>query len=300
MLAKKIAVLLYERDNSFDSSNYLLTLLLRRWEELGASVEIVRGVARHVQADILIPHINLTVVPVEYREFMAQYPVVVNRHLVDISKSKISAQILKPHDSYAGPVIVKTNLNFGGRPEKWLLPPAKDTRSTLSRALRKISQKLRKRRGGDEIDWKRVASLNPHHYPIYDSLGEVPKGVFKNKNLIVEKFLPEIDAEQRYCLRNWLVFGGKGYSLLSKSRERIVKSLNTVEREEAPVPAELIEMKNALGIDYAKIDYVLRDGKVVLYDVNRTPTFRGPEPSVSVLSAAHAMADGIWEMKLVA
>jgi len=37
------------------------------------------------------------------------------------------------------------------------------------------------------------------------------------------------------------------------------------------MPTELDSMRGKLGFDYGKFDYALRDGRVVLFDVNPTP-----------------------------
>jgi hypothetical protein len=37
------------------------------------------------------------------------------------------------------------------------------------------------------------------------------------------------------------------------------------------VPDELREMRKSLGFDFGKFDYAIVDGRVVLYDANRTP-----------------------------
>ena len=48
---------------------------------------------------------------------MKHYPTVVNRRVTDISKRRISTNLVGPHDTYSGPVILKTDRNFGGLPQ---------------------------------------------------------------------------------------------------------------------------------------------------------------------------------------
>jgi hypothetical protein len=264
VLPRKIAVVVHRDDSGFESARYLLKLLMVRWQERGITVEIVRDVDRPIVADLLIPHINLTVVPPDYVEFMSEHPRVVNRHLIDISKSRISSGILGPDDSYDGPVIVKTDRNYGGLPEARLLGDAATT-------------------------------LDPQDYPIYDSLADVPAEVFSDEHLVVEKFVPEVD-ENGYNLRNWTFFGDRGINTVARSNERIVKARNTIDREEVPVPDDLRTIRADLRVDFAKLDYVMKDGKVVLLDVNRTPTYQGPRPSETVTKLVEEMADGIGSL----
>lgn len=261
MLPAKIAVVVHRDDSGFDSARYLLKLLMALWQERGVTIEIVRDVDRPISADLVIPHLNLTVVPPDYVEFMSGHPRVVNRHLIDISKSRISSNILGPDDSYDGPVIVKTDRNYGGLPE--------------ARTL------------GDG-----ATTLDPQNYPIYDSPADVPADMFSDEHLVVEKFVPEVD-ETGYHLRNWTFFGDRGINKVVRSKERIVKARNIIDREEVPVPDELRSTRADLRVDFAKLDYVINDGKAVLLDVNRTPTYRGPTPSESVKKLVGVMADGI-------
>ena len=264
MQPRKIAVVVHRDDSGFESARYLLKLLMARWQEMGMTVEVVRDVDRSIDADLVIPHINLTKVPPDYAELMAAHPRVVNRDLVDISKSRISSNILGPDDSYDGPVIVKTDRNFGGVPEARVLGDAATT-------------------------------LDPNDYPVYDSLSDVPVEVLADEHLVVEKFVPEVD-EHGYYLRNWMFFGDRGLSQVTRSNERIVKAANIVHREAVPVPDEMREIRTDLRADYAKFDYVIRDGRPILLDVNRTPTYRGPAPTEFVLEVARELADGIGSL----
>jgi hypothetical protein len=292
MLARKIVVLLHANDDRFESARSTMELLMGHWRAMGASVEVVRGIDRLVEADLLIPHVNLTVVPPDYVEFMSQYPTVVNRHVLDISKSRISANLVRRGDAYQGPVIVKTDRNFGGRPERRLIGEAA-VAVPESRMRRLVSSASR----NEARAWRYRSDLDPNDYPIFDSIADVPAGVFKNAQLVVEKFLPEID-DDGYCLRTWVVFGDRGLNRLSRSRSRIVKSSNVIHREEVPVPDELRRIREDLKADFAKFDYVIRDGEVMLFDVNRTPTgFRGRSPSQAALKNSRMIAEGIFSLR---
>jgi hypothetical protein len=294
MHSGKIVILLHKNDAAFRTTKYLARLLMRVWENMGLTVEVIRGTGQVVPADLLIPHIDLTITPMEYRDFLCRYSVVVNRHVVDISKSKISPHILERNDTYTGPVIVKTDRNYGGIPEKTLFGDPRLSRATLSRLIGKIVPKLSWKLTGSWL-WKYVECMEIHDYPVCASLQEVPQAVFNNKNLIVEKFLPEMEGDS-YCLRYYYFFGDKYINLLFRSKNKVSKGDEAFKFEEAPVPPELVSIRQQLGFDYGKFDYVLRDGKVVLYDVNRTPAFTVLEALQLSQKVASHLATGIWSM----
>lgn len=271
----------YQDGEGFDG--YLIEVLIREWKAMGYAIQVMHGITQHVRADLVIPHLNLTIVPQAYQDFLRTYPKVINRHAVDISKSRISSHLVKRNDTYAGPVIVKTDRNHGGLPEERLFPPSRLgqgrwagvarwvlRQTKLRSAARRLLDNL-DRRDTRRVSWRTVQSLDPDAYPIFPSIHDVPKGVFENKNLVVEKFLPEI-VEGDTCARCYYFLGSAAINLLFRSREREgVPAFTAYRAEEVPVPKELYALREKLGFDYGKFDYVLHDGKVVLFDVNRTP-----------------------------
>jgi hypothetical protein len=76
-----------------------------------------------------------------------------------------------------------------------------------------------------------------------------------------------------------------------RSKAKIVKGSDEDHSEGVRIPAELYAIRQQLGMDYGKLDYVVRDGKVVLLDVNRTP---GCEKGRRGRNIAHRLAEGIW------
>jgi hypothetical protein len=289
---RKIAVLLHEKDNIVEPKNYLIKFLIEEWKDKGLSVEFVRGTKHFMPADVIIPHLDLTVTPDEYRTFMAQYPLVINKQVVDISKSKLSPNIVERESDYAGPVIVKTDRNYGGIPERRFRQETYSGHSISRRIIRKAASRLR---GNTPslVQWKDVDYLEPGGYPVFSSLQQTPPEIFDNSNLIVEKFLPEIDGEN-YCLRYYYFFADKDVNILLKSKAMVIKGANTFLCRETPVPPELRAMRQQLGFDYGKFDYVLRDGKVVLFDVNPTPSYSTLETHKLLHKVARHLAEGIW------
>jgi hypothetical protein len=288
---KKIAVLLLEENRLFETTTYLLRLMMEAWTAQGHAVEVVRGVDRFVHADLMIPHLDLTVTPDPYRDFINRYPIAVNGRVVDVSKSKISLNIVQKSDPYDGPVIVKTDRNYGGLPESRLTMKARPAPSILRRIVGEVVSKLGLRHTGP-TPWKSVESMDSGSYPVFSSLEEVPNEVFENKNIVVEKFFPEVKGAD-YCLRYYYFFGDKEMNILLKSREKVVKGSNAFQCDEVPVPPELRAIRRRMGFDYRKFDYVLRDGKVVIFDVNRTPSYSTLETKQISRKAAGHLAEGI-------
>lgn len=248
-------------DDPFENAPYVIHVLAGQWRNRGIQVEISSQVRRRVDGDVVvIPHLDLTRTPVEHQAFFAACPVVINRGVTDISKRRISGNLVGRTDVYDGPVIVKTDRNAGGDPEKNKL----HARGRLGRAALKIGWKL---------PWTVTGLLNPGEYKIYDHPQCVPWEVWHNPRLVVEKFLPERQGDQ-YCLRQYVFFGDREINTLAMSPDPLVKSWNVTRREIlSETPPELRAARESLGFDFGKFDYVIRDGRPVLFDANRTPTY---------------------------
>ena len=96
---------------------YLVDNFARFWREDGLEVVYLYGTDWFVPADLVLVHVDLSVVPESYIEFAARYPIVLNGRVRDIGKSAISGYLVHPGDDWDGPVIVKTDLNSGGYAE---------------------------------------------------------------------------------------------------------------------------------------------------------------------------------------
>jgi hypothetical protein len=132
---------------------------------------------------------------------------------------------------------------------------------------------------------------------VFDSLAAVPVGVWRNPNLVVEKFLPERNEDGEYLLRIWVFLGDSEIYYQGVSRDPVVKGANTIRREfldPADLPPSLRETRKRLGFDYGKFDFGLVDGEVVLYDVNRTPGFpRTADESPMIGQAIQMLSRGL-------
>ena len=272
-------VILVHKYWPFEKSVYFLNWFAKIWRRKGLKVTVIRGPGPFVEADLAILHIDLTEIPADYRSFVNQYPLVLNGQIKNISKRHISPNILQRKSSYQGSVIVKTNRNYGGMSEALLAQNGTFFQKRIS-VLR------------NKLPWALRSYLSISDYQIFDSVKEVPRAVWFNRNLIVEKFIPE-RHDGHYCLRTWIFLGDRDLGLTSYSDQPIVKSSNVLRREiVSEVPEELRQIRQKLGFDFGKFDYVMNDGRVVLYDANWTPAL-GALQSKEFLPKIQNLAEGI-------
>jgi hypothetical protein len=249
---------------------YLVYALAERWRGAGHRVLVHYGLEDPPPGDIAINNIELTVVPEAYRALFRRYPKVINGAVTDVSKQRFSADIVSRDGGWEGPVIVKTTANFGGKPEQ---------------LLRSIAVRLEV--PSDDIPAGPVAE----GYPIYASVREVPQVAWTTPGLMVEKFVPEQDA-RGYYLRVWLFFGERETSGRWRARVPIIKGEDLIERENVAVPAELRAVRERLGFDFGKFDYVRHGERFVLLDANKTPSFT-PAIGGRVAQLPDQLADGL-------
>jgi hypothetical protein len=265
---RRIAILLHEKDRYPKSAGHFIWSLCDIWREWGIEIVPLKGTKKYVEADLLIPHLDTTILPGEYVEFFKKYPHVVNRRLQDISKRLISRNLLTQMDSWDGPVIVKTNFNNGAIPDVRLHGhkiafSTKPRKSFWDMLLNRKAENTNQR-------WGKINCMNPNDYQIFPSIKHVPEGVFTNESLVVERFLPEY-KNGIYYLRVYKFFGDRAYCAQLGSHHPIVKQKNIISREEVSIPDEVVAYRHELGMDYGKLDFVIRDGRVIVFDVNRTP-----------------------------
>jgi hypothetical protein len=271
MTAKRasLAILTHPVDH-FSRGHYLVQLMIPEWERMGFRIVVVDDASTFVPADAALLHVDLTVVPDPYRRLAERYPFVLNGRVLDIRKRRFSRQLLDRRDIYSGSVIVKTDCNYGGWPEL--------RRSILESPIGSIARRFgREDEACRELAalaqrlpwrWKRMFPVGT--YPLYRTCDLVPRGVWGNPNLVVERFMAE-RAGDNYCCRHWVFFGCQEVNKRTMSPHYVVKGGSIIERIADPVPEELRAIREELGFDYGKFDYGIVDGQVVLYDVNRTP-----------------------------
>jgi len=205
---RTIAILFHENNRKRDLSGYAITFLAKFWRQDGNRVRYLFGTRKFVPADLLLIHVDLSIVPDEYLEFASRYPIALNRAVKDIRKSRVSTNLVRRSDSYSRHVIVKSDLNYGGSPEQIL-------RRNSSRWTRLLPNRF----GPDNGDSSSFEASSG--YRIYDSLAQVPRAYLERNDVVVEKFLPEKE-ENLFFIRHYEFLGDRSTSTLLASREPIV------------------------------------------------------------------------------
>jgi hypothetical protein len=255
----------------FETVPYIVHKLARLWRERGLAVEVAHSLSEPAGDEVLIiPHFDLTVRPASFAAQIAQSAHVINRAVVDDSKRAISGQLVTGPDQFDGPVLVKTDRNCGGFPEAF----------------------VRSAEGVTAVGHPPV--LHWGLYQVYDHPRLVPPTVWNYPPLVVEKFLPEKEDGQ-YCLRQYVFFGGSEIYSRAFSSKPIVKASNVDRRDilTEPPPPEVVEVRRRLGFDYGKFDFVIHDGKPIVFDVNPTPTYNPASKVGSQDETMARLADGI-------
>ncbi|HUL96512.1 MAG TPA: hypothetical protein VLT89_10895 [Usitatibacter sp.] len=251
---------------------YMAHLFAQHWERWGHRVLYHRGVSAPPAADLAILHVDLTVVPEPYRELASRYPRVLNARTWDIRKSAYSQARVRKGDPWTGQVLVKTDANHGGHVDDAL------RRMALAEGL------------ANDVPQR---SLMDHYY-LCDSQARVPDSIWETPGVLVEKFVPELDAGGGYHLRVYTFCGKEERSTRYRSDEPLVRAANYVSREPVEVPPVVRRWREEMGFDIGKLDYVLHDGQFVLLDANRTPAAPGHFASdPGVAASFERLAHGI-------
>jgi hypothetical protein len=264
-LPLRIAVLHAASDKPATVQNYSIATLSMLWQDAGHSVVHLFGSRSYRCADIAVVHVDLSVVPESYVALAHRYPVALNTRVTDVRKSQISRNLLQAQDTYVGPVIVKSNLNYGGVPEK------------QRRSL-----------------WKKWSAFtrfaDPLDYPIYTSIAEVPGYYWQDPLLVVEKFLPEC-VDDFYFVRQSFFLGDRHRSWRLRSSRPVLRANSVIDDVEIPTPEGIDTYRREIGLDYGKIDFVEHDGKITILDVNKT--IGAPAPLETLHSLAPAI-ENLW------
>jgi hypothetical protein len=253
----RLLILHHEHTDLSNPERYFFRKLTPFWEEQGIEVLHVAGVRSLPSADAVFLHVDLSVVPERFRLAALSFPLILNGKVTDIRKRSLPLRthLLSSPGSYAGPVIVKTNLNNGGSPEYELY-----------------------RRGGFKLPWRELWSFyragrlpGNGNYPVYESPQKVPARIWKNRDYVVEKFLPEIE-DGAHVLRLAYFLGRTSLCIKLFSIFTTVRGENLSRPAEplAEIPPEIRTFRESIGLDYGKVDYVLHEGKPVILDVNKT------------------------------
>jgi hypothetical protein len=242
------------------AEGYFIEAVARHWAEAGHRVLYHQGLAPPPDGDLAVLHIDSTRLPEAYLALAARYPRTLNAGARDIGKRRVSRNRVEPGDAWTGPVIVKTDANAGGRPDRALRDAENRQRGRWqSRVIESLARRLRRRLPGSD-------------YAIFDTKDAVPAWVWRRDDLLVERFLPERRGEN-YVLNSAFVCGGRGIVSGFAAAEPLVKiaGLRELLPLEERVPDEVRAAQRIHALDFGKIDYVVHDGVAQVLDVNPTP-----------------------------
>jgi len=240
---------LVRQDTGGFNAHYMVGPILSHLTEAGHTIVLQSATSDEpLAADLALMHVDLTVVPEAYAALARSYPVCLNVRPLDISKRKTSAAALKIGEPWTGPVIVKSNWNFNGYPEKRLNQLA-------------LAQ-------GEPIPYPGLRTLTD--YAIFNAPHEVPLNVRDDPDFVTERFIPERNGKE-FAVRFWAFMGAEERCTICYSRQPIVKSASILRFEHCEVPADLRALRKEMGFDFGKFDFVVHDGKSCLIDANKTP-----------------------------
>jgi len=253
------------------------------WAPAGHRIILHRGFDRPPPADVAIQHVDLTKVPQPYLELERFYPSVINATVGDISKRRISADLLGEGSAHDGPVMVKTDLNHAGMPERLLRREMRGATGALLRMLEKVAP----------CTW--FGCLPNDQYVVFEHKDAVPRWVWRSRGLVVQPLHMERRGDL-FALNQWYFLGDKDCVSTLLSRSPVVKIANVAEfvplhRE---VPEAIRRRRVELKFDYGKFDYVVTDRGPILLDANRTPDEGTAFPTIPrVFAICRALADGV-------
>ena len=222
---------------------YVIDSFASFWREDGHDVFYLFGPDRFVPGDLVIVHVDLTVVPEAYFDLARRYPIVINGSIKDVRKSTFSRLRVRRGDTVEGRVIVKSELNFAGIPERMFGVPHVAPTAIRLRA--------------------------PPDYRIYESIEAVPQAIWDDPALIVERFLPTME-DGAYVTWALNFLGDQVSCGKLVGKHPIVGGGTQIRIDRVAPHPEMVALRAELGIDFGKLDYVVHDGAPILLDVNKT------------------------------
>lgn len=274
----RLLILHHDRADLRQIETHYIFAFCPHWENQGVEVVHHAGCAHLPPADLVLLHVDLSVVPERFSRALRAYPRVWNRTCLDIRKRRLPDRglLLAAPGEYPGPVIIKTDLNCGGFSER-----------TLFRKLKWTSDPRELWR-----NFRAARTPEQRSYPIYPTAADVPAAVWRDPDRVVEKFLPEREGDS-YVVR-WAYFcGARQMAFRSVSTKPVVRwSPGDVERP-IPISPEIVAYRERIGLDYGKIDYVEHEGRSLVLDVNKT--IGGPGRSERDSFLTSQLAPGLLE-----
>lgn len=239
---------------------YLLMRVADRWRALGLDVKTRRLTEPPGSADISFLHVDRSVIGPDLVAPHDRNGPVINARVLDITKRHISKLLCEADDPYDGPVILKSDLNSGGGPER--------VRTARPDLARRVLRSWRRR-----LTWRFSRQLGDYEFPVLPNVKAVPGWVWKSESIVVERFVPERDGNF-FVTRSWTFLGDRDNVLVKRTRGHVSKAEELVDYTfDESVPPPLRALRETLGFGFGKFDWVIHDGAPILLDANRTPAF---------------------------
>lgn len=265
---RRIAVLFHENESPRSIKYYVVDALAQIWREHGHQVVHLFGTRKWEPADIILVHVDLSVVPQDYLVFARRYPIALNAWVSDIRKTSYSKLLICNNQKYNKPVILKTNLNYYGIPE---------VRLSRNRFLSRTYEFF----------------IRNFSHKIFPNPGAVPIILRSMPGLVLEKFLPEKE-NGLYVVRNYQFLGNRSTAMKLLGREPVVKGNTSVAMEPIEPAPEIVRLREQLCFDYGKFDYVMYGESAILLDANKTTgAFALPE-TPQLLKMRRIRAEGLY------
>ena len=263
-----------------ETTGLMVCNLINAWRARGLSVGVQVGPKNMTPAKVGFLHVNLTWIPQDYAACSGHFSRTINACALDISKRRVSSLMVRPGDGYHGPVIVKTDMNNRGLPEQ------KFNRSRLSSQLLWKASKIFRRNHHQRL-------LEGRRYPVFTDPGSVPDYFWSDARFIVEQYIPEMHGDET-AVRYWLFLGDRSVQRILFANKEVAKSASRTHSEylTGPVPDVLRRERQRLGLDFGRIDYVLKGGKPIILDANKTPG-SGTIPEAVLPEFIEELAPGI-------
>ncbi|MGE0598379.1 MAG: hypothetical protein AB7J35_00965 [Dehalococcoidia bacterium] len=236
-------------------SDYVLRHVVDFWKPRGVRFELATDPKVAPPGDVAWQHLDVTTVDERYRELLNRYPRSINGEAISIAKRGTVTHLVERDDDWPGPVLIKTDRNFGGRGEDWA-----HGWTLLRHPL--VHSFL------DHLPARISGRMDPAKYPIFQSKSDVPTWVWRDRRFVVQRFLAERSGGA-YAIRRWFFFGPESFAYRALAGAPIVMGDGHSEWTKlAAVPSELAQLRQGMHLDFGKIDYAEVDGDVVVYDVN--------------------------------
>jgi len=249
---RRLAIL-HSRSTPRGARHHMISQIESHLNALGVETVHLYGTRQFEPADAIFVHVDLSVVPERVRRFAAKYPMQINAGARDIRKTSFADGLLERWNAYDAPVIVKSDLNYGGVPEFF-------ERGLLDRLVRKLGRVLTGKPA------PKIASKSD--YRIFPTLAAVPPELFGD-GTVVQKLLLEKDGEKN-LLREYIFLGRLHYENIERSSSEIITEDEHVSCEPFVPHPRLLNLRHRMKLDYGKIDYVMIDGEPFIFDANKT------------------------------